>query len=121
MRRIIRLTESDLYKVIKESASIILEGYHRRAGEFYVIKQLRKPVNISNAGVTKHWGDRGERLNAIHILFARKPTSLQLVGGIANSLNFINYYFCKKYIIYYNFLRIRNYLYKSLHEYVSND
>lgn len=66
MRRIIRLTESDLYKVIKESLSIILEGYHRRAGEFYVIKQLHKPANISNAGVTKHWGDRGERLNAIH-------------------------------------------------------
>lgn len=66
MRRIIRLTESQLYKVIKESVTIILEGYHRRAGEFYVIKQLPKPVNISNAGTTKHWGERSGRLSAIH-------------------------------------------------------
>ena len=27
------------------------------------------------------------------LIFARKPTSLQLVGGIANSVIFINYYY----------------------------
>lgn len=66
MRQIIRLTESQLNKVIKRSVLKILEGYHRGIGEFFVLRQLSRPINFSTAEVTKHWGDRNERLNAIH-------------------------------------------------------
>ena len=56
MRQIIRLTESQLNKVIKKSVLKILEGYHRGIGEFFVLKQLNRPINFFNSRSYKALG-----------------------------------------------------------------
>lgn len=76
-RKVIKLTESDLHRIIKESVVSILEGFQRERGYFNVMDMFPTPANIPSdfdvensefdrRGISDHFiDDRTDRIENI--------------------------------------------------------
>ena len=62
-KKLFRLTESDLHRIVKDVVRrVVNEGFQRTS--FEVIAMLSKPVDLSNVKATEHWKDRGDRISS---------------------------------------------------------